>query len=96
MLKVFLFIVLISVCAYFRFNYDMRYVVPVIKEKKDLSISFIVVVASLLTAAIISFFLRMTQLACILVIAILPIVLYLNVKSNWIGISNFFNRKDSN
>jgi len=87
MLKMILVIILMGIAAYFRFNYDRKYVLPAIKENGDLSFlnKWLII---LIAVAIGCFIMHLTQIGFVLLLISIPCVLYLNFKSNWIAWNN--------
>ena len=89
MLKI-LLLIIICAAAYFRFNYDRKYVLPVVKKNEDLSSIYKWGIA-LLAVAIGCIFTGQSKIGFILLLLLIPFILYLNFKSNWIGFNNWKN-----
>ena len=90
MFNMVLFAILIAICTTLRYKYDKKYVVPVINENADLqSIKKWAII--LLAIAIGCYFAGQPRLTFIILLLLIPFVLYMNIKSNWIGFRNYKN-----
>lgn len=87
MLKLILVIVIMCVGFYYKWNYDKKFVMPVVEENEDLvfikkwALIFVVV-------AIAAYIMQMPKVALSILFVTIPFVLYLNIRSYWLASKN--------
>lgn len=86
-----LIIMIMMVGIYFRVNFDKKYVIPVMKSNKDLSFLNKLCIGALVIA-IICLINNLREIGFWILIILIPFVLYLNFKTYWIAIINFFKK----
>lgn len=87
MINLILLIIVMVLCAYFRFKFDKEYAMPVIAGNNDLSFLYKwgLIIFSI---AMVCFVLNLPKIAFGILIFLIPFVLYLNFKTYWIAIKN--------
>jgi len=92
MTNLILLIVIIAVGVYFRTRFDREYTMPVIKENNDLSLLYKVCLV-LLGVAIALMLTGFKVIGFWLLILMIPVVLYFNLKTYGIALGKFFKKK---
>ena len=86
-------VVVVAAGFYFRSKYEMKYNLPAIKENEDLSAIYKWILVPF-AVIFLCFIMGLTKIAFIILLITIPFVLYLNIKTNWIGYNKMKNDKD--
>lgn len=78
-----LLVIIIVVGAYYKYNYSKKVEMPIIEENEDLAFLNKLSIAGLIISGI-SALISFKITFCILLVLI-PVILYLNLKTNWIA-----------